>query len=274
MTVALSPRNSRALLPRVEGGEVDLIAVDAALGALSRERATERPRARGPLASLLAALDALDARETPTVPREAPPAALRVPTPPARVADLESLSEPAPLPISEPAITLESLPPAPAERAVVLTSPLSHATPVDGLREPSLPPPRAAAEPMPELDVRLSLPPLEALDDPYAAAIPQGPQPMGSDLRALIGDVAVRGAGANGEALELDLSELGASDLPPQHGARSEFSELDVEAIDDVEVLELEDVRVARESSPPATPPRRPPNASAPPFPPPLRKLR
>lgn len=209
---------------------------------------------------------------------------------------IEVFAEPAPVEAEASPLTLESLPPPPPfEDSLVPAMPLPVVRAVD-LIEPSLPPPRAVpVADFADDSVRLSLAPLEPLPAPEPVALTPAPPPVqplprteapsGTHLQLLRDERSSQRASSPPEALELDLSELGGSDvppvmprIPPQPAPSSLWAEAiedeDIEPIDDLEVMELEDVRVARETSRP-TPVPAPPPPRKPPTPPPgLRKIR
>ncbi|MEZ4393135.1 MAG: hypothetical protein R3A48_18765 [Polyangiales bacterium] len=221
-------RRTRNRLPRTDRGEVDLLAVDHDLAALLAPR---RRRAR----------EVAIERSPP----EAPASAGR--------AGEHGLAEPGPMSIVPP-LTLASLPP-PME---VYTPPSSLESFVrdlagqDGLREPSISPP--------------ALP--EAAEDP-ALALPRlslAPLPV-EPPREDEGNVKVVPAAMPSlapEALELDLSVLGPSEdpLPPSEhsGVRSGIiEEIDAEAVEELDAMELDDVGGAHEGGSRGAPPLLPP---------------
>lgn len=162
-----------------------------------------------------------------------------------------ALAEPGPL--STPAVgALLSLPPPPSSLPP-LAGPRSSLRPAiagDDLREPSLPPPPPAEglDPLPTLfPPRLSLAPLsvEPAPEPAPLLVPSAP---------LLSFAP--------EALELDLSVLGPSEVPDEPGPPAESV-----PVVELDVVELDEVRLSVEP--------QAPRKVAPPLPPPvLRRAR
>ena len=158
------------------------------------------------------------------------------------------LSEPGPLSVTAAGVLL-SLPPPPSSLPPLSlkSSSLSPAIPRDDLREPSLPPPPVEA-----------VDPLSTLYPPRLSLAPSPVEPTPAPLLA----PGVPQLSLAPEALELDLSVLGPSELPDE-------SNRFVEPVPVVEldVVELDEVRLSGEP--------QAPRRVAPPLPPPvLRRAR
>lgn len=159
------------------------------------------------------------------------------------------LAEPGPVSVS-PTGPLLSLPPPPSSLPPIAASASRAPTVVgEGLREPSLaPPPPDAVDPLATLfPPGLSLAPPPA-DTPEGLLLPLAPS---APLLSLAP-----------EALELDLSVLGPSEMPQESVSSSEPV-----PVVELDVVELDEVRLSGEPLPP--------RKVAPPLPPPvLRRAR
>lgn len=202
------------------------------------------------LTALDAALAEL-AKDAPLRRRRRPSSSPRprtVPLPPSPVSP-PTLAEPGPLSVSSVG-GLASLPPPPSSLPP-LAIPRASNGPVisgEGLREPSLPPPAEdSVDPLTTL-----YPPMLSLEPPPAEPTPPPPVLAPSEVQLSLAP----------EALELDLSVLGPSELSVEADGPGE-------AVPTVELdgVELDEVRLSIEP--------QPPRKVAPPLPPPvLRRAR
>lgn len=204
------------------------------------------------LTALMAGRVARRRRRAAEVATERPSPAVEAVANPERPRD-DSFAEPGPMSIVPP-LTLASLPP-PMGVYTPLSSPESFVRDLagrDGLREPSIPPPALTEAPTEHAAAlpRLSLAPL-FVEAPREAAVAVQIVPAAMPSLAP-------------EALELDLSVLGPSEHPPstsEHsGVRSGIiEELDAEAVEELDEMELDDMGDSGESTPKVAPPLPPP---------------